>query len=142
MATPTTPARRRPPSGRRGRMNPAPLLTGLLAGVLLTFGAGLTGAVAHSQLESSRPAQGSTVTELPRTAVLRFNEPIIPRGSAFTLTDRTRQAPRRLSATIRGASATLRLPAQVAPGPVTINYRIVSADGHPVTGALRFTLAG
>lgn len=97
------------------------------------------GAAAHSSLTASNPANGATVTSRPSQATLTFNEPIIAKGSAFTLIDRTKQAPRPLTAKYRGAKVTLTLPAQIATGPVTINYRIVSADGHPVTGKVAFT---
>ena len=115
----------------------------MLAVALMTAAAmlGLAGtALAHNVLVSSDPANGSTVDVAPVRVSFTFDQPIQnfdpalkvfgPNGNDFTTA-----AP-----TIAGST----ISAPIAAGPAGAYravYRIVSADGHPVTGQIVFTLA-
>ncbi|WP_020659041.1 copper resistance CopC family protein [Amycolatopsis benzoatilytica] len=127
------------PSDRRRKRITRALTTTfflLLATVLPTFPA-----EAHSFLEASTPAKDSAVDSAPAKIVLTFNEPL---DSGFT------------ELTVRGpdgathwesAAPTTEGPTLTAPvkplgpaGKYTVDYRVVSADGHPVSGSYAFTL--
>jgi methionine-rich copper-binding protein CopC len=116
------------------------LLPIALAG-LAVFGFA-TPALAHNVLVGSNPAAGSSVQSGPSQVSLTFNAPVQfganyltvigPDGNHWETSD---------SATVNGDSVT----APVAPlgpaGQYKIGYRIISADGHPVSGEVTFTLA-
>ncbi len=95
---------------------------------------------AHSQLVSMSPADGSTVAVAPTRVVLTFDENIQDIGDAVVVTgpDGTRMddgAP-----LILDAEATEQLHPLVYRGHYSVSYRIVSADGHPVSRTLGFVL--
>jgi copper transport protein len=100
-------------------------------------------AAAHSVLERSQPAAGSTVQDPPRRVVLTFSEAPDVKLSLVKLIDAR-------GAAVPGVSAPQSVPGdklslQVAPatpladGTYTVNYRAVSAvDGHVDSGAFAF----
>lgn len=121
-------------------------LTALLAGigmVLATAGLMLATAgpaLAHNVLISTDPAADTTLTTAPQTVTLIFDqavenfEPVLrvfgPGGNDFAAG----------GATVLGNSVSAPFTAGPA-GDYRVAYRIVSADGHPVTGEFTFTLA-
>jgi methionine-rich copper-binding protein CopC len=99
-------------------------------------------AAAHSELRGSTPAEGARLTAPPAEFVLRFNEAVQvtalrlldATGTALPLQRPSDPAPRREER----AAPTAPLP----PGAWRLEWRAISADGHPIRGTLRFTLEG
>lgn len=111
----------------------------LLAGaVTLLLGAGP--AWAHTELESSTPAADADVADAPAEVTLTFTEDIPADRAQITVTgpDGTDHA----TDAITGRDGTLTVPLQPlgAAGAYTIEYRVVSDDGHPIAGTVPFTL--
>ncbi|MFD0487998.1 copper resistance protein CopC [Saccharopolyspora spinosporotrichia] len=96
-------------------------------------------AAAHTALLESSPADGATLRQPPAEAWLRLSDPIDPNLVTVTLTGADgRQLP--LPApTARDTTLTQPLP-HLDNDRYALAYRIVSADGHPVTGAISFTV--
>jgi hypothetical protein len=96
-------------------------------------------AYAHDQLVSSTPADGASVPA-PRRVELVFSDVVLDRYGQLVVTG---PDGRRYD---RGAPRVVdnRIAVDLVPLPVTgrysAAYRIVSADGHPVTGQLHFTV--
>lgn len=96
---------------------------------------------AHSVLVSSSPAAGTAITTSPAEAVLVFNEPVEnsftelailgPDGKSHWEAGPASVVDARVSAPLRPLG-----PA----GTYAIRYRVTSADGHPVSGSVPFTL--
>jgi methionine-rich copper-binding protein CopC len=116
---------------------------GLLAGLALAFGAAMT-ATAHSELEGSTPAAGSTsasVTEL----VFTFGEEVVPEYSTVILTSTSGIAVDLADATYDATATVMTLPivsGALPDGGYIAGFRIVSIDGHPISGEVDFTVAG
>ena len=95
-------------------------------------------ASAHNALESTDPADGSTVGTLPDAVVLTFNLPALSLGSAITVTgpagDVAEGKPQFVNDTV---SQPVRAGAPA--GAYTVVWRVTSADGHPISGTFRFT---
>lgn len=122
----------------RGFRAPFALVTVLL---LLLTGVGVAqapAASAHARLASSNPVDGSTVTTLPANAEFVFNEDINPAYAQLVVKDSTGSRPLE-PVTVRGPSVTAPLPRGLAAGTLTLGYRVVSADGHPVSGEVTVT---
>ena len=102
---------------------------------------GATTASAHSGLESSNPADGSVVTEAPAAITLTFNEPLLDDADSISLNaaDGTNITSAKVQP--NGSSIELPWPADLPAGEYQAAFRVVSADGHPVTGAISFTYA-
>ena len=111
------------------------LLGALVVGLLVTAGP----AAAHDVLISSDPADGATLDTAPTTVSFTFDQPVQnydpvlvvfgPNGNAFT------------SASPTVAGDVISAPMAAGPaGQYRAVYRIVSADGHPVSGQITFTL--
>lgn len=115
------------------------LLAALLATLLLTPGV----AFAHAGLSDSSPANKEVVDALPAQISLEFSEEVSePSFVVVTGPDgRTHESGK---PTIEGNVATqdIKAPASgTASGEWTVGYRVVSADGHPITGHVQFRVA-
>jgi copper resistance protein C len=94
-------------------------------------------ASAHAELIGSNPKDGSSVKTLPSQVELEFSEeigsPAFVEVKAADGTDVTAGDPE-----VLGAKVTVPLAASGPSGEYTIDYRVVSADGHPVSEELTF----
>jgi methionine-rich copper-binding protein CopC len=110
------------------------LLTGL---ALLTGGAP---AWAHSKLLGSDPAQGTSLDTPPATVSLTFNEPVQLGFNTITVVGPDGAEYR--TGEITAVDTTITVPVlPLGPaGTYELGYRVVSADGHPVSGVVPFTL--
>ncbi|WP_433862036.1 FixH family protein [Streptomyces sp. L7] len=99
-------------------------------------------AAAHAVLESSSPVDGSRVATAPAQVTFTFDEAVqLPPDATATLSDhgvRVDSGPARLADS--GKTVVIPLRKALADGAYTASYRVVSADGHVVTGAIRFGL--
>jgi copper transport protein len=108
---------------------------GLLA-VLQLSAAGT--AAAHAELVSTTPADGAQLATAPAEVALRFTETVRLVDGGLRLLDASgaevpTEVPSATGDTVRWA-----MPADLPDGRYLANWRVVSADGHPVTGAFAF----
>ena len=116
-----------------------PLRTGLAA-----LGAGLALALvavpasAHDALESSNPADGATLAQPPTSVVLTFEEPPVSLGLQVVVTGPNGPvaagAPR-----LDGDDVVTDVQPGTPAGRYTVEWRVTSDDGHPVSGTFGFT---
>jgi methionine-rich copper-binding protein CopC len=99
-------------------------------------------ASAHNSLISSNPTADASLATGPQTVVLTFDQPV-QEGEGLNAIAVTGPDGNEW----QGGPATVDSNVVTAPvrelGPIgvyTIGYRIVSADGHPVSGQVKFTL--
>ncbi|MFF5534358.1 copper resistance CopC/CopD family protein [Streptomyces cinerochromogenes] len=116
------------------------LLPALLIGLLLGTAAP---ASAHAVLRASDPADGTVLRTAPRQVTLAFTESVGLLTDSFRIYDpgnhRLRTGPAD-HAPGRSDTARVTLPARLATGTYTVAWRVVSADSHPVSGALTFSV--
>jgi copper resistance protein C len=114
------------------------LAVALLCGLALVLGG--APAFAHTRLEGSNPADGSSVDSAPTTVSLTFNEAVPADFSTLTVIGPDGAAYQTGAVTAdNGTISTAVLPLGPA-GRYQVGYRVVSDDGHPVSGTLAFTL--
>lgn len=94
---------------------------------------------AHATLTSASPADGVVLSALPPAVTLTFDEPVRPvAGDIRVLDPGGRSMGGAVTAT--GPAVTVALPRAGAPGTYTLTWRVISADSHPVGGAITFSL--
>lgn len=104
-----------------------------LLGVLVTA----TPAQAHTSLTSSDPAKGATVTS-PTRIRLTFAEPV--RFTGVVVVDAHGGHHESGKAQAVDNHVTQQVAGVLSPGAYTVGWRVVSPDGHPVTGEYKFTV--
>jgi len=110
------------------------LMKGLVGTVLLALAAE---AQAHAHLTASVPADGST-SKAPEHIVLSFSE--VVRITAMTL-QREGEEAHKVAPLPTAAAAQVTIPVpKLAPGKYTLSWRVMSDDGHMMSGALHFTV--
>lgn len=114
------------------------LLALATAGALLVVGP-LPSAEAHSGLISSSPSSGAVLSSAPETVRLTFNEPVNPLPAAFQLYDSGGEK-RPLTVSAVDNVVTVQLPSDISSGTHVLGWRVVSADSHPIAGAVPFSI--
>jgi copper transport protein len=117
-------------------MTPRMLLVLLLMAVSLAFGP--RAAMAHASLTAAEPPDGAMLQEGPDRIVLHFSEPVSPlvlrlirpQGEAIDLDRAGTQHP----------EVEITPPAALDQGTYALSWRVVSADGHPISGSLVFSI--
>lgn len=114
------------------------LLTGVIAGLASLVGAG--SAAAHNTLVSADPADGARLAAGPERITLTFDQPVNTGFTTVTVTGPDRTNWRVGQPTVSGNTVTTPVDPLGPAGEYLIGYRIVSADGHPVSGSVSFRL--
>ena len=100
-------------------------------------------ASAHATLEGTTPARGAALKAEPKQVVFRFNEPVEGTFGAVRVFDAKgkRVDDNHVSHPVgAGARIAVGLRSGLAHGAYTATYRVISADGHPVSGGIVFDL--
>ena len=115
----------------------------LLTAIFLIFNP--LSALAHTGIVESNPSSESQLSELPREISLTFDEELLiiqgKETNVIELLDENKTSIRLAEPVINGAKITAQvLESGNEPHMYQVNYRVVSADGHPVNGTLTFTV--
>ena len=109
-----------------------------LAGAAICLAAALP-AVAHTELIGSSPADGATLTTPPAEVLLEFSEAVQAEFGQVAVLDDADVHHEQGNPQIVGATVTQGVD-ELSAGTYRISYRVGSADGHPITGTLTFTV--
>jgi copper resistance protein C len=122
--------------GMGWRLLAATLATAVLAIAGLVIGA--SPASAHNVLKSSSPADGKKVARTPSSVVLTFDEPAIAIGTKLVITGP--EGPVQIGKpSLVDNTVTQDLQPGSPAGAYTVDWRVTSADGHPISGSFTFT---
>jgi methionine-rich copper-binding protein CopC len=111
-----------------------------LALVLLAVGFALAGAPAasaHDVLESTSPADRTTVDRLPQSVTLTFSDDPIALGTQVLVKGPGGNVAQG-NPTIEGRVVHQQLSPQAPAGDYVVTYRVTSSDGHPISGTFSF----
>ena len=125
----------RPSAGATGLVVAALLATPLLAGATVVGAA--SPAAAHAGLLSSDPAPRADLETMPPEVRLTFNE-AMNRPSYVTVTSPDGTVVAEGEGAVDGADVVQQVDDPGQAGTYRVDYRVISADGHPVEGALEF----
>lgn len=113
------------------------LAAALFACLALAFGS--VPAQAHDQLIGSNPKQGAKLDKQPEWIELNYSGEIQDIGTEI----RVEKDGEDFSAgeiTVEGRTVKSALSDDLKPGDYTIAWRVVSQDGHPISGTVEFTI--
>ncbi len=96
---------------------------------------------AHSALISVTPADGAVLDTGPSEIIFVFNENISPTFAQVALSRSGTVVPTS-PLTITGPELKVTVDPRPGPGDYRVAYRVVSADGHPISGESTFTVRG
>ena len=118
----------------------ASLLTALIAGVLLFVAP--TPASAHDEFLSSYPEAGSTIGTSPAEITLSFSGELLtdPGSAVIEVIDAAGQNIAVNPPVIDTVTATQHLSPDPTAGLVTVRWKVVSSDGHPISGEFSYTV--
>lgn len=113
--------------------------TVLVAAVTLLATAGP--AAAHATLVGTDPVEGTVLPDAPEQVTLTFSEPVRLTAQEITVYDAEGGAIDS-ETTSSGSEVTVALPgsADLADGTYVVGWYVVSADGHPISGSLTFSI--
>ncbi len=117
------------------------LLRILISAVLALFAIALAAPAswAHDQLASSSPSSGQALTQAPSQIVLTFEEAPMEGTAAVTATDSSGKSVEIGLPSVSDNVVKVAWPANTPAGSYTVNWRVVSDDGHPVSGQIPFS---
>ncbi|MCC5578842.1 copper resistance protein CopC [Microtetraspora sp. AC03309] len=115
------------------------LLTVLLLACAPVLGVAMP-AQAHNVLVGSDPKDGAQVATAPDRITLDFDQPVRRDFARIAVTGPDGATYERGEVTAKADSVSIGLAPLGPAGAYVIGYRIVSNDGHPVTGTITFTL--
>ncbi|MCX5275320.1 MULTISPECIES: copper resistance CopC family protein [Streptomyces] len=102
--------------------------------------AGAPAASAHTDLTSSSPSDGATLDTLPSNIRLTFSDEMTDEYAKIALTAPDGSPAGVADPQVDGKGAALAVKPGLPSGTYTVGYRVVSADGHPVSGSYSFTV--
>ena len=124
---------------RHASVRPAALaaLFAALLAALLALGAP---AQAHDTLLESDPADGATLETSPEAITLTFSADILDVSPLVRITDENGEQLAEITPSIDGPVATATLEEPLPAGTSTVQWRVVSSDGHPIEGTFEVTV--
>jgi methionine-rich copper-binding protein CopC len=99
---------------------------------------GATPAGAHAQLVSATPAPGSTVASAPAEIRLTFDGPPYDYGLGVVVLSPSGAHVESGRVSVQGNDVVQPLTRVSEPGTYQVQWRVVSADGHPASGTYAF----
>jgi copper transport protein len=96
-------------------------------------------ASAHASLIGTDPAEGAVLDAAPERVTLSFTEPVDLIDAGYHLFDANGPVGM-LEAEVTGSDVLLRLPGDMGNGSYVVSWRVISADGHPISGVLLFSV--
>ncbi|MET9953665.1 copper resistance CopC family protein [Streptomyces sp. NPDC006339] len=123
---------------RRAARPAARLLIAPAAPTAVAFAA--SPAAAHTDLDSSSPAREALLSAPPSQVTLTFSDPMNQKYAKVAVATADGASAAQGAPQVTGKSVALPFRTDITDGRYTVGYRMVSADGHPVSGSYSFTI--
>ena len=112
-----------------------------LTSLLFVLG-GTSVAYGHASLTSSNPEDGSQLSAPPSFVELTFNEELLPDTVEIAVTTEAAGLIAGTEFATVGPTVQVTWPQNLPDDTYKVAYRVVSNDGHPITGAITFSYTG
>ncbi|TFC94843.1 MULTISPECIES: copper resistance CopC family protein [Cryobacterium] len=97
-------------------------------------------AYAHDQVQSTLPADGEHVDSAPSAVTITFTDDILEIGAVILVVDDEERDWAEGEMRLDGSQGTQAVELGMPDGAYQVRWRVVSADGHPVSGAFAFAV--
>ncbi|MEU0042983.1 copper resistance CopC family protein [Streptomyces werraensis] len=97
-------------------------------------------AAAHTELDSSSPGANATLAGLPPRITLTFSDEMTQKYAKVAVTGPDGESVGIGNPQVQDESVSIPVDVGSPAGRYTVGYRVVSADGHPVSGSYTFTI--
>ena len=135
----TTATRPHPIRGRGSRASVvAGLLLAWLAATLVAQVVMADSAAAHAELVSTTPSNGERLDRSPARVTLEFTESVRLLDGGLKLLDANGETVPAPEPVVENGSVRWPMPASLPDGAYLVNWRVISGDGHPISGAFSF----
>ena len=124
-----------------GRLPVIPRSAVLLAAVFLGLAGPAAPAAAHESLAASEPAAEAVLGTAPPYVRLTFSGNVVDAAPTVLLRDGAGDDVPAAEPLVDGPTVLLPIEQQLQNGAYTVEWRIVSSDGDPVSGTFAFTVA-
>lgn len=111
-----------------------------VAAVVVALLGGIGPAAAHSTEVATDPAKGATLAVLPQRVTITLNEKPMDVGHGLVVTGPDGVKVSADEPVLTGHGISVPVVSQGPAGEYTVGYRVVSADGHVVSGSYTFTV--
>ena len=98
-------------------------------------------AAAHTELDTSSPGANAELAGLPPRVTLTFSDAMTQKYAKVAVTTSDGKSAASGEPRVSGKTVTLALDPASPAGPYTVGYRVVSADGHPVSVSYTYPVA-
>lgn len=98
-------------------------------------------AAAHTDLVSSSPKDGATLSSAPQKVSLKFGEDLLTAGDELVAKDAQGVSVELGPSRVDGPTLSAAWPAAAAAGEYRVSYRAVAEDGHPLEGTVTFSVS-
>jgi copper transport protein len=115
-------------------------LTGLIFGLLVVLLSPASPAAAHAALLETQPQSGAVLAEAPGEAVLTFSEPVRIVSGKVHIIGPDGKAVDGGKPTTEGVRLRIPMKPSTERGTYLISYRVISADSHPISGGIPFSI--
>jgi methionine-rich copper-binding protein CopC len=109
--------------------------------VIVALAFAMPSAQAHSQLVSTSPTDGAELAFSPDVVSFTFDETLLAGTATISINDDAGNLVTGGPVDPEGTTVSYPMPSALASGTYQAAYRVVSGDGHAVTGAITFTIA-
>lgn len=97
---------------------------------------------AHNVLTGSDPEDGATLAAMPSRVTFTFDQPVRPEFARIAVTGPDGARYDQGDVGVKGNTVFIGVRSPAPAGAYSIGYRIVSNDGHPVTGTVNVAVTG
>jgi methionine-rich copper-binding protein CopC len=132
--------RRRAQASLRARASSGIRAGAVVALALAAWSLATPPALAHAALDSITPADGTVLQEPPAQIELVFNERLLEASVKVVVSDGSGDVVIRDRSVVSDSKVSVPWNPDLPGDSYTIAYRVVSGDGHPITGQSTFTL--
>ncbi|MFS0705164.1 copper resistance protein CopC [Cellulomonas sp. 179-A 9B4 NHS] len=127
------------PASSRTPLAPVVALLAALATAVVTLVLAAVPAAAHNSLRSSDPADGAAVAGAPAQITLTFDQAALELGSEVVVTAEDGTVVSTGPVQLADVSVVQPLAEDRPAGAYRVDWRVTSADGHPISGTFGFT---
>lgn len=109
-------------------------------GLVLAASTAVAPASAHDELVSSTPAAGDALDPAPTEISLTYSDNILEVGIEVSVTDAAGTEYVAEEPVVDGSTVTVALESDLPGGSYQADWRVVSSDGHPISGTIPFSV--